>query len=173
MRGMLDGTEPSSDGRYPVRGALNLPAPVQAHLPLLIGGGGERVTLRLVAQYADANNLGGGFESVAHKEQVLLRHCEDIGRDPSEIERTVGVGTCIIRDDPAEAQRVADAMFAAHGGASTWKNQLFGNPEQVADKLRPFLGIGYRHFLVGFPAPFDAESMERLVTEVRPELERG
>lgn len=173
MRGMLDGTRPSSDGRYPVREALNLPAPVQEHLPILIGGGGERKTLRMVARYADANNLGGGFENVARKEEILLRHCEEIGRDPSEIERTVGVGTCIIRDDPAEAARVATEMFAGQGGASTWQNQLVGTTEQVIEKLRPFIGIGYRHFIVGFPAPFDAESMERLMTEVRPELERG
>jgi alkanesulfonate monooxygenase SsuD/methylene tetrahydromethanopterin reductase-like flavin-dependent oxidoreductase (luciferase family) len=173
MRGMLDGTRPSSDGRYPVREALNLPAPVQAHLPILIGGGGERKTLRLVAQYADANNLGGGFDNVARKDEILRRHCEEVGRDHSEIERTVGVGTCIIRDDPAEAARVATAMFAGQGGASTWQNQLIGTPEQVVEKLRPFDGIGYRHFIVGFPAPFDAESMERLMTEVKPELERG
>lgn len=173
MRGMLDGTRPSSDGRYPVREALNLPAPVQEHLPILVGGGGERRTLRLVAQYADANNLGGGFGNVARKEEILLRHCEAVGRDPGEIERTVGVGTCIIRDDPAEASRVAAEVFDLNGGAETWRNQLIGTPEQVTEILRPFLGIGYRHFIVGFPAPFDAESMERLVTEVRPELERG
>lgn len=172
MRGMLDGTRPSSDGRYPVTDALNEPAPVQSHLPMLIGGGGERKTLRLVAQYADANNLGGGFDNVARKEEILLRHCDEIGRDPAEIERTVGVGTCIIRDDPAEAERVANAMFAANGGAATWNNQLIGTAEQIVEKLRPFGGIGYRHLIVGFPAPYDAESMERLVTEVKPELER-
>ncbi len=173
IRGMLDGTRPSSDGRYPVREALNLPAPVQDHLPILIGGGGERKTLRLVAQYADANNLGGGFDNVARKDEILRRHCEEVGRDESEIERTTGVGIGIIRDDPAEAERVTREMFARHGGAETWTNQLVGTPEQIVEKLRPYLGIGYRNFIVGFPAPFDAESMERLITEVKPELERG
>jgi alkanesulfonate monooxygenase SsuD/methylene tetrahydromethanopterin reductase-like flavin-dependent oxidoreductase (luciferase family) len=173
LRGMLDGRRPSGGPRYPVQEALNEPAPLQAHLPILIGGGGERKTLRMVARYADANNLGGGFENVKRKDEILRRHCEEVGRDESEIERTTGVGTCIIRDDLAEAERIARDMFASHGGATTWANQLIGTPEQVVEKLRPYLGIGYRHFIVGFPAPFDAESMERLVTEVKPELERG
>jgi alkanesulfonate monooxygenase SsuD/methylene tetrahydromethanopterin reductase-like flavin-dependent oxidoreductase (luciferase family) len=172
LRGMLDGRRPSGGPRYPVQEALNEPAPIQAHLPILIGGGGERKTLRMVARYADANNLGGGFENVKRKDEILRRHCEEVGRDESEIERTSGVGTCIIRDDPTEAERVAQETFASHGGAETWRNQLFGTPEQVVEKLRPYLGIGYRHLIVGFPAPFDAESMERLVTEVKPELER-
>jgi alkanesulfonate monooxygenase SsuD/methylene tetrahydromethanopterin reductase-like flavin-dependent oxidoreductase (luciferase family) len=173
MRGMLDGTRPSSDGRYPVREALNEPPPIQAHLPILIGGGGERKTLRLVAQYADGCNFGGAFENVQRKDEILRRHCEAVGRDETEIERAVGAGTCIIRAEPAEAERVAAAMFAAHGGASPWQNQLWGTPEQVVEKLRPFGGIGFHHFIVGFPAPFDAESMERLMSEVKPELERG
>jgi len=173
LRGMLDGTRPSSDGRYRVRDALNLPAPIQEHLPLYVGGGGERVTLRLVARYADACNLGGGFDNVKRKDEILRRHCEEIGRDPSEIERTTGVGVCIIRDDPVEAQRVLEATFARNGRAELWQNQLVGTPEQVTDRLRPFLDIGFRHFVTGFPSPYDAESMERLVTEVKPELVRG
>ena len=173
LRGMLDGTRPSSDGRYPVKEALNLPPPIQEHLPILIGGGGERKTLRIVARWADACNVGGGFENVKRKDEILRRHCEEIGRDESEIERTTGTGVCIIRDDPAEAQRVQDEMFARNGNARSWQNQLIGTPEQVVDTLRPFLGIGFRHFIVGFPSPYDAESMERLMTEVKPELERG
>lgn len=171
MRGMLHGERPSGKRYYAARDALNLPSPVQAHLPMVIGGGGERRTLRIVARYADACNVGGGFENVQRKDEILRRHCEEVGRDESEIERTAGVGVCIIRDDPAEAQRVLEATFAANGAARTWTNQLVGTPEQVADKLRPYLGIGFRHFSVGFPAPYDAESMERLVTEVRPMLD--
>jgi alkanesulfonate monooxygenase SsuD/methylene tetrahydromethanopterin reductase-like flavin-dependent oxidoreductase (luciferase family) len=68
----------------------NLPAPIQKHLPILIGGGGEQVTLKLVAKYGDANNVSGTPEQVAHKEEVLLKHCEAIGRDPGTIDRTIG-----------------------------------------------------------------------------------
>ncbi len=170
MRGMLHGERPSGSKYYAALEVRNDPPPVQEHLPLLIGGGGEKRTLRTVARYADACNLGGGFENVQRKAEILLRHCEEVGRDPDEIERTVGVGTCIIRDDPAEAQRVLEDTFKHNGGAKTWSNQLVGTPEQVAEKMRPYLGIGFRHFIVGFPAPYDAETLERLMTEVKPLL---
>lgn len=170
MRGMLDGERPSGSRFYATHEAINQPAPIQAHVPLLIGGGGEKKTLRIVARYADACNLGGGFDTVKRKDEILRRHCEEVGRDESEIERTVGVGSCVIRDDPAEAQRVFLDMFERNGGAEPWKNQLVGTPEQVAEAMRPFLGIGFRHFIIGFPSPYDAESMERLVNEVKPAL---
>jgi alkanesulfonate monooxygenase SsuD/methylene tetrahydromethanopterin reductase-like flavin-dependent oxidoreductase (luciferase family) len=173
MRGMLHGEEPSGERFYTTRAVRNDPPPLQAHLPLLIGGGGERKTLRIVARYADMNNLGGGFEKVKHKEEVLLRHCEEVGRDPAEIERTVGMGVVVIRDSEAEAHRVNEALFAHNGGARVWPNQHIGTPEQVAEMFRPYLGIGYRHFICGFPAPHDAETLERLITEVKPMLDAG
>ncbi|MDT7617613.1 MAG: hypothetical protein QOF00_5060, partial [Pseudonocardiales bacterium] len=61
------------------------PRPLQDHLPILVGGSGERRTLRLVAQYADACNLFGDAATVARKVEVLHRHCADVGRDPGEI----------------------------------------------------------------------------------------
>jgi alkanesulfonate monooxygenase SsuD/methylene tetrahydromethanopterin reductase-like flavin-dependent oxidoreductase (luciferase family) len=170
---MLDGETPSGDRFYATREVRNDPSPVQDRLPLLIGGGGEQKTLRIVARYADACNVGGGFDNVKRKDEVLRRHCSDVGRDESEIERTVSMGVCVIRDDAAEAQRVLEGIFAGNGGAEPWRNQLAGTPEQVAEKMRPFLGIGFRHFIIGFPPPYDAESMERLVGEVKPMLEAG
>ncbi len=170
MRGMLHGEEPSGDRFYHAHQVRNDPMPLNPRLPLLIGGGGERKTLRIVARYADACNVGGGFDNVKRKDEILRRHCEEVGRDEAEIERTVGMGICVIRDDPAEAQRVANEIFERNGNADPWKNQLVGTPEQVAEAMRPFLGIGFRHFIIGFPSPYDAESMERLATEVRPEL---
>ncbi|MEO5985947.1 MAG: LLM class flavin-dependent oxidoreductase [Candidatus Limnocylindria bacterium] len=170
MRGMLHGEGPSGTDFYNAHEVLNDPRPVQERLPILIGGGGEKKTLRIVARYADACNVGGSFENVKRKDEILRRHCDEVGRDESEIERTVGMGTCIIRDDPAEAQRVFAAMFERNGKAEPWASQMVGTPEQVAEKMRPFLGIGFRHFIVGFPSPYDAESMERLMTEVKPAL---
>jgi alkanesulfonate monooxygenase SsuD/methylene tetrahydromethanopterin reductase-like flavin-dependent oxidoreductase (luciferase family) len=171
MRGMLHGETPSGERYYSTHEVRNDPPPVQAYLPLLIGGGGERRTLRTVARYADACNLGGGFDNVKRKDEVLRRHCAAVGRDESEIERTVGTGVCIIRDDPAEAERVFRATFSRNGGARPWRNQPVGTPQQVAERLRPFLGIGFRHLVVGFPPPYDGETMERLATEIRPMLE--
>ncbi|HUG94917.1 MAG TPA: LLM class flavin-dependent oxidoreductase [Pleomorphomonadaceae bacterium] len=171
LRGMFDGAEPSGTDHYATRSVRNDPPPIQAHLPILVGGGGERKTLRIVAQHADANNLGGGFEKVRRKEEVLLRHCAEVGRDPAEIERTANLGVVVIRDTEAEARRVLGELAAHNGGARAWPNQLVGTPEQVAEELRRFAGIGYRHVIGGFPAPFDGESMERLAGEVRPMVE--
>jgi alkanesulfonate monooxygenase SsuD/methylene tetrahydromethanopterin reductase-like flavin-dependent oxidoreductase (luciferase family) len=170
MHGMLHGDEPSGSQYYKTDHVRNDPPPVQAHLPLLIGGGGEQRTLRIVARYADACNVGGGVDNVKHKDQVLRRHCAEVGRNEAEIERTAGIGTVIIRDDPAEARRVFEKMFEHNGGARPWQDQPVGTPEQIADRLRPYLEIGFRHFIAGFPPPFDAESMERLIRDVKPLL---
>ena len=118
MRGMLHGTEPTAAGpHYRAQDTRNLPGPVQARLPICIGGGGEKVTLKLVARYGDVNNIGGAVEDVRRKEAILLEHCEAVGRDPAEIERTTGVGTVIIRDDRAEAERLFHAAFERNGVA--------------------------------------------------------
>jgi alkanesulfonate monooxygenase SsuD/methylene tetrahydromethanopterin reductase-like flavin-dependent oxidoreductase (luciferase family) len=174
MRGMLHGERPSAAGpRYHARDVRNDPPPIQERLPLLIGGGGEQVTLKLVARYGDANNVGGGFENVRRKEAILVQHCETVGRDPAEIERTAGLGAVIIRDSRAEAERVQREIFERNGRADLWKDQPIGTPEDLVERLAPYLGIGYRHLIAGFPSPYDEESMTRLATEVRPALERA
>jgi alkanesulfonate monooxygenase SsuD/methylene tetrahydromethanopterin reductase-like flavin-dependent oxidoreductase (luciferase family) len=171
MRGILHGEHPTATGpRYAARAVRNDPPPIQERLPLLIGGGGEQVTLKLVARYGDANNVGGGIDNVRRKDAILVRHCEAIGRDPAEIERTTGLGTVIIRDSRAEAERVQRDMFTRNGKARLWSDQPIGTPEDVAAILEPFLEIGYRHLIAGFPSPYDEESMTRLMTEVRPML---
>ena len=136
MRGMLHGEQPTAAGpRYTAKAVRNLPPPIQERLPLLIGGGGEKVTLKLVARYADANNVGGGLANVKRKEAILLQHCETVGRDPAEIERTTNIGTVIIRDSREEADRVHAAMFERNGGAERWTDQPIGTPEDVAERL--------------------------------------
>jgi alkanesulfonate monooxygenase SsuD/methylene tetrahydromethanopterin reductase-like flavin-dependent oxidoreductase (luciferase family) len=172
MRGMLHGERPTAAGpRYSASGVRNDPPPIQQRLPLLVGGGGEQVTLKLVARYADANNVGGGIEAVRRKEAILVQHCETVGRDPAEIERTTGLGTVIIRDSRDEARRVHAAIFERNGRAEAWKDQPVGTPEDVAERLMAYLDIGYRHLVAGFPSPHDEESMTRLATEVRTRLE--
>jgi alkanesulfonate monooxygenase SsuD/methylene tetrahydromethanopterin reductase-like flavin-dependent oxidoreductase (luciferase family) len=179
MRAMLHGEAASAAGpRYAMDGVLNDPPPLQKHMPLLVGGGGENVTLRLVARYADANNISfaSGPENFARKEAALRRHCEEVGRDQREIERTLNTGPVLIRDTAAEAARVLDAIYKHNGGAETWSNrpasaQPTGSPEHLATLLEPFVAAGYRHIVFGFPAPYDEETMVRLVTEVKPRLE--
>ena len=174
MRGMLHGEEPTASGpRYRAKAVRNDPPPIQERLPILIGGGGEQVTLKLVARYGDANNVGGSIDNVRRKEAVLLQHCETVGRDSSEIERTAGIGTVIIRDSRAEAVRVQREVFERNGRARLWEDQPVGTVEDVAERLAPFVELGYRHLIAGFPSPYDEESQTRLATEVRPLLERA
>jgi F420-dependent oxidoreductase-like protein len=96
---------PSFEGRhYRVQGVLNNPKPVRGRIPVLIGGGGEKRTLRLVAQYGDACNLFGGPDDVRHKLDVLERHCADVGRDPAEITKTI---LYTVRDPMEAAEKIA------------------------------------------------------------------
>jgi alkanesulfonate monooxygenase SsuD/methylene tetrahydromethanopterin reductase-like flavin-dependent oxidoreductase (luciferase family) len=170
MRGMLDGTAPSSSGpHYRIHHAHNVPAPIRPRMPLLIGGGGRKVTLRLVAQYADIANFGGPPKEVAEKDQALREHCDAIGRDEREIERSIDVGVPTIRDSRKEAFRDRDAIFAAQQEAP-WPNQPTGTPEEVFEWLARYVDLGFHHLVFYWPAPYDEESMERMVTEVRPRL---
>ena len=89
-RAMFTEQTPSFEGRhYRIDSVLNNPKPIRGRIPILIGGGGEKRTLRLVAQYGDACNLFGDPDAVRHKLDVLERHCADVGRDPAEITKTI------------------------------------------------------------------------------------
>jgi len=101
-------TEPAATftGRhYRVAEVLNNPKPIRGRIPILIGGSGERRTLRLVAQYGDACNVFGDPEGVRHKLDVLERHCADVGRDPAEITKTT---LLTVQDVAAGAHQAAD-----------------------------------------------------------------
>jgi alkanesulfonate monooxygenase SsuD/methylene tetrahydromethanopterin reductase-like flavin-dependent oxidoreductase (luciferase family) len=183
IRGMLDGTEPTAEGpRYRAHAVRNDPPPVQEHLPILIGGSGRKVTLKLVARYADANNLGNPIEAMRDAEAALVEHCRALGRDEASIERTCEVQRVVIRDDSAEARRVQAALLAANGGAQEdevrpgsgdigRERGAVGTPDEVFAHLAPIVEAGYHHIICCFPAPYDMESMERMATEIRPRLE--
>jgi F420-dependent oxidoreductase-like protein len=172
MRAMLPGGPISAQGRvYAAKDVINNPPPVQKHLPILIGGSGERKTLATVARYADAWNTGGDLERVKHKDEVLRRWCDEVGRDESEIERTLQGGIPIIRDTEAEAKKVAAAMAERNPGWKGPRDGPFGPPELVAERWSPYLDLGFDHIYVDCPAPFDHESLERLAREVKPMLD--
>ena len=167
MRGMLHGEEPSGRKIYAARKVRDDPPPLQRTLPILIGGGGERKTLQTVARYADAWNIGGTLDEVRHKDEVLRRWCEEVGRDESEIERTLGADMVVLRDDPAEGRRMGDEISRQQGG---WKTgpEFIGTPEELAEKLAPYVTLGFRHIYFDYAAPWDSETLERLIGEVKP-----
>jgi alkanesulfonate monooxygenase SsuD/methylene tetrahydromethanopterin reductase-like flavin-dependent oxidoreductase (luciferase family) len=184
VRGMLDGTEPSSPpgSRYAVSAVRTDPPSVQRRVPILLGGSGPKVTLRLVAEYADMNNLGNPIDALLRSEAILVEHCRDLGRDEREIERTVELQRVTLRDSRAAALALDAAILAGNGGAevdevrpgsgrATADRIIAGNPDEVFEQLRPYVDAGYRHLICGFPYPYDEESMRRMATEVRPRLE--
>jgi alkanesulfonate monooxygenase SsuD/methylene tetrahydromethanopterin reductase-like flavin-dependent oxidoreductase (luciferase family) len=162
LRRLLDGERIDEHvGRfYTMRDALCEPRPVQAHLPILIGGSGPKKTLRTTARYADAWNSSGTAEELRAKDAILRERCAEVGRNHEEIERTVTVWMAI-RDDTAEAQRVLAANAEANG-SSTDGDDYVGSPEKIADELRPIVEAGFRHILIDSMAPYDAETLERL-----------
>jgi len=173
MRQMLDGETVTSapGGRYRFRDVRMIPPPIQDRLPIMIGGSGERKTLRTVAKYADMWNAMGSVEKLRHKDSVLRVHCESVGRDHTQIERTAGCKP-IIRDTEAEAQRVWRAqmehnrtpMSEVENDDTFW----VGTPEQLAEKMTQRREIGFGTFIGEMAAPFDTETLERWIGEVKP-----
>ena len=121
-----------SGAHYQISDARNSPRPVSGTIPILVGGGGERRTLELVARYADACNVGGDAATVAHKLAVLAQHCERAGRDPAEITRTV-FATAIPADLAEFGQQLAAYAQAGAQGVvilgrpdDSWRIQALG-----------------------------------------------
>ncbi|HEY3522874.1 MAG TPA: TIGR03560 family F420-dependent LLM class oxidoreductase [Candidatus Limnocylindrales bacterium] len=171
MAQMLRSGEGTARGRfYHATAVRNDPPPVQERLPILIGGDGERKTLHTVAKYADAWNTGGDVEFVRHKDEVLRRWCDEVGRDESEIERTLGLGTVIIRDREPDARAYYAELQRRHPGFDD--PPRIGSADEIAESLRPYVELGFRHIFFDGSAPFDDETLERFVREVKPRLEQ-
>jgi F420-dependent oxidoreductase-like protein len=132
---------------YRVEQAWCNPKPVQRpHPPIMIGGGGEKVLLRLVAQYADRWNFGGSVEDFRRKLAVLEGHCAAVGRDPAAIEKS-WFGNIIIEPDEARLrERLAKRAARGHGDAYGL-NAIVGTPEQIVARLREYVALGVTHFI--------------------------
>jgi alkanesulfonate monooxygenase SsuD/methylene tetrahydromethanopterin reductase-like flavin-dependent oxidoreductase (luciferase family) len=163
MRRLLDGERVDHDGpTYVMRDALCEPRPIQAHLPILIGGSGRQKTLRVVAEYADGWNTSGPFEDVQDALATLQRHCAEIGRDIATIEKTVSF-PIILRDDAAAADTRIHELMAANGvPPADFGGYLADTPAGVADVLRRHLDLGFETVIVRMPAPYDDETIERM-----------
>jgi alkanesulfonate monooxygenase SsuD/methylene tetrahydromethanopterin reductase-like flavin-dependent oxidoreductase (luciferase family) len=178
MRTVLDGGSATSsgDGRYGFDDLRHAPLPIQKKLPIMIGGSGEKKTLRSVAKYADMWNAMGPLDVMARKVDVLKRHCDEVGRDVNEIEFTLGV-KFTLRDSEEEADRVWRAAMEHNRTplSDVEDDDTFwnGTPEQMADKLRPYVDLGFRTVISEQPAPYDVETFERFIGEVKPLIQRG
>ncbi len=163
MRRLFDGERVDHEGpRYTMHDALCEPRPVQAHLPILIGGSGRRKTLRTVAERADAWNTSGSAEEVTDALTTLEQHCADVGRDPASIEKTISFHI-ILRDDAAAAAARTRELLGINGvDPDDFGGYVAGTPGEVADILRPYRELGFETFVVRMPAPYDHETIERM-----------
>ncbi len=173
VRTLLDGGSVTSapDGRYSFDELRQEPLPLQEHLPLMIGGSGERKTLRTIAKYADMWNGMGRTETLQRKVDVLLQHCADVGRNPDEIVKTIGCKP-VIRDSVAEARAVWESQMAHNrtpmSDVESDVTFMVGPPELVAEKLIEARDLGFTEAIAELAAPYDDETMERFIGEVKP-----
>jgi F420-dependent oxidoreductase-like protein len=157
---------PSFSGRhYRIQDAYNLPRPLRGDIPILVGGGGEKRTLRLVAQYADACNVHGDPAMIRHKMAVIDRHCADVGRDPAEVRRT-WAGTLFLLDTAEEAAAY-EAMLRPAAGDEYEHNFIVGDEPTVIDRVAALVEAGIDDLIVNMPTmpPATVERAGRVLTD--------
>jgi alkanesulfonate monooxygenase SsuD/methylene tetrahydromethanopterin reductase-like flavin-dependent oxidoreductase (luciferase family) len=125
------------------------PRPVQESIPILVGGSGERRTLRLVARYADACNLLGDPETVRHKISVLHKHCATEGRDPAQIEIT-HLAPCLVGEDRRHVEQLVDEHTPAGANRHAFAASVnAGTIEDHIGRFRELADAGVQHAIVG------------------------
>jgi F420-dependent oxidoreductase-like protein len=150
--------------------ALCYPRPLQEHLPLLVGGGGERHTLRLAAQYADAANVFGDADTVRRKSAVLRDHCLDLGRDPSAVSMT-HLSTTLVATDDRELAALVESRRPRRRSAAAYATSV--NAGTVTDhvgRFRELAEAGAREVMVRLPNVSDPNAFEpvsRVISEFR------
>jgi len=154
--------------------ALCDPKPLQSLPPVWVGGGGEKVTLRIAARQADATNWQADLESFKRKSKLLEQYCDEIDRPFDEIVRTHGPD-CRLFDSEADLQRWLDAP----GGGSLWgrgphdqyvKDNFVGTVEKVTADVQAYVDAGCQEFVLWFRDYPSVESLERFITEVVPKI---
>ncbi|NLT30584.1 MAG: LLM class flavin-dependent oxidoreductase, partial [Propionibacterium sp.] len=173
------------DGRYyRVDGAIVQPRPLQdgpSRIPLWIAGGGEKVTLRIAAHYADYTNFFGQPDGFARRAEILAGHCRDLGTDYDRIVKssnfnTVVAGTEAEVEDKIRAledrwSKVVPADTVRKMGNDLRNSPASGTPEQVAEQLTRYQQAGLQYTITYFPdAAYDRSSLEQFAAEVAPAL---
>jgi F420-dependent oxidoreductase-like protein len=149
------------------------PKPVQApHPELMIGGGGERVTLRIVAKHADHWNVWGGPQVLGRKGKILDEHCAAVGRDPKSITRSVNMAL-LITDKKDEVEQLAKTIETRMGrhAADARDTCLAGTPDQIRDRLQQLkeAGCGVLFIPSMFrPMPELRRDLDRFIAEIAP-----
>jgi len=182
MRRMWAEDEVVFEGRYyNLAGAMSRPKPVQASIPIWVAGGGEKMTLRVAARFADYTNFGSSVEEFTHKSEILSGHMADVGRDFDEIVRSA-LFTIVVAETDAEVSTKVEEYVARIGAvagedkgemarANLGRLGLVGTPEQIVEQLRPWVAAGMTYSIGYFPdAAYDARSLELFAAQVAPAL---
>jgi len=148
VRSMWTEAETTYKGKYyDIIRANCDPKPIQKPTPpIWIGGGGEQLTLRVVAMHADCSNFGGSPEEWARKRQTLLGHCATVGRDPATIRMTWSP-ELFIRETEAELKEAGSRSLFGENYDEWRKGNLVGTPDEVADKVATYLKLGCSGFI--------------------------
>ncbi|HET8853023.1 MAG TPA: LLM class F420-dependent oxidoreductase [Ktedonobacteraceae bacterium] len=149
---------------YQVHSAINQPKGVQKpHIPLLIGGSGEQVTLKLVAQYGDACNIVGEVPTIKRKFAILQHHCETVGRDYESIHRTVTSYCSIGETDEQARAKMPQALVSLLGRLDI--SVLIGSPATIRRRLAELEAAGVQEVILTFPDALQLESLRFFARE--------
>jgi F420-dependent oxidoreductase-like protein len=172
IRSMWTEADTTYDGKYyQLSGAQCDPKPLQKpNPPIWIGGGGEQLTLRVVARLGDWANFGGGapIEVFEHKSALLAEHCKAVGRNFDEIGRSVA-GDIFIRETEAELKAAGTKSLIGQAVDEWSADHFVGTPEQVVEKMQRYIDRGCRGF-VPWCADFPDEETLRLYAKVMTHL---
>ena len=155
LRGLLHDEVTTFEGTwFNLHEARNEPRPIQTKLPIWVGGGGEKRTLKITARHADGWNVPFvSPEGFAHKNQVLDQHCADVDREPTEIRRAVNLGLAFT-EESLQAQFGALASYVRPG-------VLSGSDGEIVDRIGEYVAAGADQVNIALRAPFDLDSLAR------------
>jgi alkanesulfonate monooxygenase SsuD/methylene tetrahydromethanopterin reductase-like flavin-dependent oxidoreductase (luciferase family) len=152
-------------------GAINHPKPIQSpHPPLWVAGGGEQLTLRTVARYADWANFGGSVAQIRHKNEVLDRHCEQQGREPSTVRRSMNAN--VFLGSQAELTALLKGSGRSDKDVAAARGMLFpSEPQALTDRLAEYRDQArIEYAIVYFADAATGDSLDRFAAEVAPAL---
>jgi F420-dependent oxidoreductase-like protein len=155
---------------FQLKDARMEPKPLQEHLPLVIGGAGERRTLRIVAEHGDIwNSFYGDLDHYRHLVDVLGRHCADIGRDPADVRKSLTF-RAVVADSEQEAEERLHEIWGGPPPDRMRAMTIVGTVEQCIEGLRPYADLGVGDFLLGSMPPHDWRTIELVANTVAPAI---
>jgi F420-dependent oxidoreductase-like protein len=176
IKGMFTEDKVTLHGRhYQVTDAVCSPKPLQKpHPPLMVAGTGEKVLLKIVAKYGNLWNSGGSAERMGHLVAVLGRHCDSIGRDPDEIEKTVITSLCYRAGAQREAAMLGRAAAMSRGTPEeARKSVMIGGSDECFETIERYAKVGVTHFIFSMTPPYMEDEIQGFAEEVIAKVRRA